>query len=101
MRRNLAAYTRCQVFLNYPFDNDFIELGNAMSFAVVAGGLLPVCAFDLSVPDKPRLEILVEAIQSCHFSAHDLSRSRGEGPTMANTARLGRDQHAVHRGPRD
>jgi hypothetical protein len=86
MRRNLAAYSACQVFLNYPFDSAFAELANAMSFAVVAGGLLPVCAYDLTVPDKSRLEMLVDAIGSCHYSAHDLSRSKGEGPQ--NFARL-------------
>src|SRR5262245_60384773 len=86
MRRNLAAYSASQVFLNYPFDSALAELANAMSFAVVAGGLLPVCAYDLTVPDKPRLEMLVDAIRSCHYSAHDLSRSKGEGPQ--NFARL-------------
>lgn len=86
MRRNLAAYSTCQVFLNYPFDEAFKGLANAMSFAVVAGGLLPVCAYDLTAPDKPRLEMLVDAIHSCHYSAHDLSRSRGEGPE--NFARM-------------
>lgn len=86
MRRNLAAYTTCQVFLNYPFDETFEVLADAMSFAVVAGGLLPVCAYDFTAPDKPRLEMLVDAIHSCHYSAHDLSRSRGEGPE--NFARM-------------
>jgi hypothetical protein len=79
MRRNLAAYSTFQVFLNYPFDEAFVGLADAMSFAVVAGGLLPVCAYDLTTPDKPRLEMLVDAISSCNYSAHDLSRSRGEG----------------------
>lgn len=86
MRRNLAAYSACQVFLNYPFDSAFTDLADAMSFAVIAGGLLPVCAYDLTVPDKPRLEMLVDAIRSCHYSAHDLSRAGGEGP--ANFARM-------------
>jgi hypothetical protein len=57
-----------------------------MSFAVVAGGLLPVCALDLTAPDRPRLEMLVEAIRCCRYSAHDLSRSQGEGPQ--NFARM-------------
>ena len=86
MRRNLPAYATFQVFLNYPFDGDFSKLAEAMSFAVVAGGLLPVCAHDLSAPDKPRLEMLVEAIQNCRYSAHDLSRARGEGEN--NFARM-------------
>jgi hypothetical protein len=57
-----------------------------MNFAVVAGGLLPVCAFDLTTPDRPRLEMLVEAIHCCRYSAHDFSRSKGGGP--ANFARM-------------
>lgn len=79
MRRNLSAYSPCQVFLNYPFDDDFAQLADAMNFAVVAGGLLPLCAYDLTTPDRPRLELLVEAIRNCHYSAHDFSRSTGGG----------------------
>lgn len=80
MRRNLEAYKNFQVFLNYPFDEGFAGLADAMSFAVVAGGLLPLCAYDLNTPDRPRLEMLVEAIRCCHYSAHDFSRSEGDGP---------------------
>jgi hypothetical protein len=86
MRRDLSAYQNLQVFLNYPLDAEFLGLSNAMSFAVVAGGLLPVSAHDLSSPDRPRLQMLVEAIQECHYSAHDLSRAGGEGPM--NHARM-------------
>lgn len=86
MRRNLSAYATCQVFLNYPFDDGFRGLADAMSFAVIAGGLLPLCAFDLTAPDRPRLEMLVDAIRNCQYSAHDLSRSHGEGPN--NLARM-------------
>jgi len=86
MRRNLEAYKNFQVFLNYPFDEAFVPLADAMSFAVVAGGLLPVCAHDLTSPDRPRLEMLVEAIRCCHYSAHDFSRSEGAG--SRNFARM-------------
>jgi hypothetical protein len=86
MRRNLEAYRNFQVFLNYPFDEEFSVLADAMSFAVVAGGLLPVCAYDLTTPDRSRLEMLVETIRCCHYSAHDFSRSEGTGPK--NFARM-------------
>jgi hypothetical protein len=86
MRRNLEAYASLQVFLNYPFDEEFAGLADAMSFAVVAGGMLPVCAYDLTTPDRPRLDMLVEAIRCCRYSAHDLSRSGGGGPS--NFARM-------------
>ena len=84
--RNLAAYEASQVFLNHPYDREYAPLGEAISFAVVAGGLLPVTARDLSAPDKPRLYALVEAIRACRYSVHDLSRCTGEGP--ANFARM-------------
>lgn len=79
MRGDLPAFERVQVFLNYPFDEDFELLANAMHFAVVAAGLIPVCACDLSVPDRPRLEMIVDAIINCRYSAHDFSRCKGEG----------------------
>jgi hypothetical protein len=49
-----------------------------MHFAVIAGGLIPICAKDLSTPDRPRLETLVEAIINCDYSAHDFSRYGGK-----------------------
>jgi hypothetical protein len=79
MRRNLAAYRTSQVFLNHPFDPEFMPLADALNFAVVAGGMLPLCALDLTSPDHPRLEMLVDAIANCHYSVHDLSRFTGDG----------------------
>ena len=77
--RDLASFKHHQVFLNYPFDPDFASVAEALNFAVVAAGLIPVCALDLSAPDRPRLDMLIEAISSCHYSAHDLSPAKGEG----------------------
>jgi hypothetical protein len=86
MRTNLAQYKLSQVFLNYPFDAEFEPLARAMHFAIVAAGLIPVCAKDLTSPDRPRLEMLVHAIDNSHLSVHDFSRLTGEG--QQNLARL-------------
>jgi hypothetical protein len=80
MRSNFITYREYQVLLNYPFDDDFESQANAMHFAVVAAGLVPVCAKDLTTPDRPRLDMLVEVISNCKYSAHDFSRCTGEGP---------------------
>jgi len=72
-------FPRYQVFLNYPFDADAEAISLAMHFAVVAAGLLPVCALDLTSPDRPRLDVIEGAITRCQYSAHDLSRFTGEG----------------------
>jgi hypothetical protein len=84
--RDLSMFKKRQVFLNYPFDEEYEEIAYAMHFAVIAAGLLPVCAKDLSLPDQSRLVMLYHAILNCQYSAHDLSRGRGEGET--NYARL-------------
>jgi hypothetical protein len=84
--RKLSAFQDSQVFLNYPFDVQFAALEYAFHFPVVAAGLLPVCAKDLTVPDRPRLEMLVDAVRNCRYSAHEFSRSTGESP--ANFARM-------------
>jgi hypothetical protein len=86
MQRDLLAFRDFQVFLNYPFDDQFTDLEYALHFPVVAAGLLPVCAKNLTVPDRPRLEMLVDAIRNCRYSAHEFSRATGEGP--ANFARM-------------
>ena len=106
MRRNLAAYDSSQVFLNYPFNEAFAPLANAMAFAVIASGLLPVCALDFTTPDRPRLDMLVDAIRFCSYSAHEFSRFTGEGP--GNLARMNMPIemgmalfHALHTQRRD
>src|SRR4051794_3208926 len=79
MMRDLRKYERHQVFLNYPYDDAYERLERAMEFAVVAAGMLPVSAKDLTLPDRSRLEMLVESIQNCHYSIHDFSRYVGSG----------------------
>jgi hypothetical protein len=79
MRTNIATYSEYQVFLNYPFDDESQDVSLSMHLAVIAAGLLPICAHDLTAPDRPRLEMLVQAITNCKYSAHDFSRFKGEG----------------------
>jgi hypothetical protein len=86
MRTDLSGHKLSQVFLNYPFDILFEPFADAMHFAVIAAGFIPVCAQDLSIPDRPRLDMLMDAITNCRYSAHDFSRSKGQGDH--NFARL-------------
>jgi hypothetical protein len=79
MESNFEVPSVFRIFLNYPFDEEFEPLEHAMHFAVVAAGLIPVCAKDKTAPDLPRLTMLVEIISSCYFSIHDFSRYKGEG----------------------
>lgn len=95
MARDLRAYYDYQVFLNYPYDAEFRSYSEALSFAVIASGLIPVAAVDLTLPDRPRLQTLVQAISACRFSVHDLSRSAGEGEGEGNPRT---DEHAAGDG---
>ena len=78
--------SRYRVFLNYPYDQDYLPFAKALAFGVVAAGMVPVSALDITTPDIGRLEMLVDAITSCSYSLHDLSRCRGAGPE--NFARM-------------
>lgn len=78
MSRNLTTYSTYQVFLNYPFDDEAYETSISMHFAVVAAGLLPVCARDFP-SGRTRIQMLGDALANCQYSAHDFSRLRGEG----------------------
>jgi hypothetical protein len=99
MRRHLDLYTRYQVFLNYPFDSEFAPLEDALHFPIVAAGMLPLCAKDLSTPDHPRLEMIVDAIWNSHYSVHELSRSTRMnmpiemGMAMFHALRTQRSEH--------
>ena len=86
MRSNLAAFRDYQVFLNFPFDADFEDLEIALQFTIVAAGLIPVCAKDISVSDRPRIDLIFNAIRNCQYSVHEFSRNTGEG--KQNYARM-------------
>jgi len=72
-------FVASQVFLNYPFEDGFEELANAMHFAVVASNLIPICARDIASPDRPRLEMLSDTIRDCQYSLHDFSILKPQG----------------------
>jgi hypothetical protein len=84
--RDLRLLKSYQVFLNYPFDDEYRDLALGLHFAVVAANLIPVCAKDLSAPDRVRVDMLIKAITNSQYSVHDLSRGKGEG--AGNYSRL-------------
>ena len=69
------------VFINLPFDSDYEPLFLAMIAGLISLGLNPRSVVQIS-GSKDRLRRLVEIIQECPFSVHDLSRVQrsGKGP---------------------
>jgi hypothetical protein len=67
------------VFINCPFDANYEPLLRSIVFATVCCGFLPRSAVDSGTVSDSRMNRIAEAIFSCRYSIHDLSRCRGEG----------------------
>lgn len=63
------------VFLNVPFDSGYEKLFVALIATIAAAGFLPRCAVEVSERGEGRRKRIVELIQSCPLSIHDLSRA--------------------------
>jgi hypothetical protein len=74
------------VFINCPFDGEYVPLLDAIIFSVVCCGFLPRSAVESGRVSTPRLDRITGALFSSKYSIHDLSRCRGEGD--ANIARF-------------
>lgn len=74
MKSLLSDYGR-SVFVNCPFDEEFAPLLEAMLFCVVRAGLAPRLASERLEAGESRLEKILELIESCKYSIHDLSRA--------------------------
>lgn len=64
---------RSAVFLNFPYDRQFVPLYLAYIAGVCSFGLVPRMALDLP-GGRRRLDRIVELILACRYSFHDLSR---------------------------
>jgi hypothetical protein len=63
------------VFINCPFDTDYQLLFEAMIFTVFACGFVPRCALEEADAANLRLSKILELINDCEKSIHDLSRT--------------------------
>jgi hypothetical protein len=62
------------VFINCPFDSDYIALLRPLLFTVLYIGFIPRIASERLDSGEPRIDKIVELIQRSKFSIHDLSR---------------------------
>jgi len=83
------------VFINCPIDDDFAPLLEAMLFCIVRAGLYPHLASERLEAGENRLDKILDLIENCKFSVHDLSRSvsktAGEALRMNMPFELGLD----------
>jgi hypothetical protein len=69
------AKDRRNVFLNVPFDDDYVPLFDALVFTITACGFRVRCALEEDDSGDIRLDKLVKLIRESPRSIHDLSRT--------------------------
>lgn len=62
------------VFLNCPFDDEFMPLFRAAVFTVLRCDYNPRSAQELEDSSEPRLDRIFRIIEECRYGIHDLSR---------------------------
>lgn len=73
-------HSRKSVFLNVPYDRRFEKAYLAFIAGLCGFGLVPRATLQLPGPQR-RLDRIVELIQECRYSVHDLSRVQASGPS--------------------
>jgi hypothetical protein len=74
MRTSGEAFAR-QVFINCPFDEEYLPLLRAMTFAIHACGYRALCALEVIDAGEVRMSRILRLIKSSRFGIHDVSRT--------------------------
>lgn len=64
------------VFLNCPFDDEYVDILRPIMFTILYLGYCPRIATERSDSGEPRISKITELIRDCQFGIHDLSRIR-------------------------
>ncbi len=63
------------IFLNCPFDKDYLPLFEALAFTILFCGFQPRTVFEILSGGEERLEKIFRLIGSCKYGVHDISRT--------------------------
>ena len=63
-----------QVFINCPFDGQYLKLFRACTFVILDAGFIPRCSREVDNAAQFRLGAIVQIIKECRYGVHDLSR---------------------------
>lgn len=74
MRKLHPEFER-NVFINCPFDDEYVPIFEAIVFAVHDAGFRPKCARERLDSSEIRLQKIVDLIRISRYSIHDLSRT--------------------------
>jgi hypothetical protein len=70
-----------QVFINCPFDEQYVNLFRASIFTILDAGFIPRCSFEVDDATQFRLAAIVKIIRECRYGIHDLSRVEPDART--------------------
>ena len=73
-QRAAEDYDR-QVFINCPFDEEYLPMLRAIVFGIHACGCKARCALEVVDAGEVRLSKILRLIRSCRFGLHDISRT--------------------------
>ena len=74
--RKIPPDFRKSIFLNCPFDDDYLSLFRAIVFTVHVLGMNLRCALEESNAGDTRIDKIQNIIAACKYSIHDLSRTQ-------------------------
>lgn len=63
------------VFVNCPFDNEYVPMFDAILFTIYDCGFLPRCAREIDDSGQVRIEKITKLINDSMFGLHDISRT--------------------------
>ena len=63
------------VFINCPFDEEYLSIFRAITFAVIDCGFIVRCANEMSDSSEVRIDKIVKIISECKYGIHDISRT--------------------------
>ncbi len=71
----MSANYEFSVFINCPFDEDYISMQEGLIFAIQDCGFIPRCALEIIDGSQSRIEKISEIIKECKYGIHDISRT--------------------------
>lgn len=71
----MASHYAVNVFVNCPFDEQFIKIRNAILFAICDCGFRPRCALEDDNGGIVRMSRILDIIGECKYGIHDISRT--------------------------
>jgi hypothetical protein len=70
-----VARRKIPVFINCPFDGDYLPFFHATIFTVYRCGFTPRCALEVIDGGGTRIAKIEKLIEECPFGIHDISRT--------------------------